>query len=424
MIENDLDSHLEILLKCLEIDEKLNQLQLKKQALLDKLKFQLCNQKAIFLNTLINNSQLENTSKAIGDAGWAMIEEFIPKNVQLLSVGFNELTAVSMVSIGDLLSHNGLQYLDLVSSNISLESLHSLERGFRLSTSLKTLVLSRNNLGDEGIKVLIDSLPKYLATLALDATNLSAKSVKLISHALLTHPLRALDLSMNSITDECISFLCKGVSHSNLYTLDLHANDIGNNGLILMGKMLVLNKSLYKLSLEENAFDDQGVMEFCRIIEENDALDFDYFPSALNRISFISLGVLVMSGNSLDVGIERLIQFQSKTGILVELDDVDVFHQAYHNSISTLTINEKSRIVNISNCYRMFRNLIMIDLPIDLKIKIISDSFPQLFIDDSFHIIKRILFNRRFIGDIYDEYPYDSRALERLCFKLVKTKIE
>jgi Ran GTPase-activating protein (RanGAP) involved in mRNA processing and transport len=205
---------------------------------------------------------------------------------------------------------------------------------------------------------------------------------------------------MNGITDFEINYLCTGVSKSNLYVLDLHANDIGNQGLLTIAKMLVSNKSLCSLSLEENAFDDIGIANFCNTIKS---------PSFL--------GVLNMTGNSLDIGIRRLIEYQNSSFTRVELEDLGEFEQEYNDSMTTLISNEEFKKDKIKGFYKLYRNIQNLDFPAEIK-NIISGGYGDLFGD--FRIVKLILDMKSLIGSVKDEYPFDSRSLERVCHHLHK----
>jgi hypothetical protein len=139
---------LEILQELVRVELEIEKLTAHKSILLDKLGAALSTQSSLYLNKLTNHTRLLNTNKPFGDIGMSLVAPFITKKIKLLAIGFNELSSKSMKIVSDILEMNSLVHLDLVQSLIESNSIKSLERGLRLSTSLKTLVLSRNPIGN------------------------------------------------------------------------------------------------------------------------------------------------------------------------------------------------------------------------------------------------------------------------------------
>ncbi|XP_030013977.1 NACHT, LRR and PYD domains-containing protein 3-like [Sphaeramia orbicularis] len=123
-------------------------------------------------------------------------------------------SGVALISVGLKSSHCALETLRLSGCNLSERSCESLALVIGAQTSnLKELDLSNNNLQDSGLKLLTGGMrsPHYtLKTLSLNQTGLTEKSCQELSSVLISSGLRKLDLSNNDLQDSGLKLLSVG----------------------------------------------------------------------------------------------------------------------------------------------------------------------------------------------------------------------
>jgi Ran GTPase-activating protein (RanGAP) involved in mRNA processing and transport len=129
-------------------------------------------------------------------------------------------------------------------SNEEFNSLCKIIKG----SSLQTLDLYGNKIGDEGTKALAGYLPSSLQTLNLDNNNIGAEGVKALA-GYLPSSLQTLDLWCNNIGDEGVKALAEHLP-SSLQELDLCSNNIGDEGVKALAEHLP--SSLQTLDLWNN----------------------------------------------------------------------------------------------------------------------------------------------------------------------------
>lgn len=134
-----------------------------------------------------------------------------------------------------------------------------------LPSSLKTLAMRKNNLGDVKIKTVAEALPSTLQELCLNSNNIGIEGLKeLVSH--LPKMLQRLDLSDNSIKGAGTKLLA-GHLHPPLQSLNLKNNAIGDEG----AKALTgyLPKSLESLNISSNGIGDEGIKTLALRLPKN-----------------------------------------------------------------------------------------------------------------------------------------------------------
>ena len=102
--------------------------------------------------------------------------------------------------------------------NIGPTGAFQLGRGLGLSSSLKSLSLVDNQIGDEGIEMLADSF--FLENFCLENLNLSKNKITDIGLEIFTpslnynRTLKTLDLSANQVSDKTVGKLLPFVRHN------------------------------------------------------------------------------------------------------------------------------------------------------------------------------------------------------------------
>ncbi|KAK3281841.1 hypothetical protein CYMTET_10391 [Cymbomonas tetramitiformis] len=214
-------------------------------------------------------------------------------DVDALDLSIKKLKPADAILLtNDLVFNTSLNTLDLEGNNIGNEGAEALaaalspnEEGV-FNTFLNTLNLGRNNIGNEGAEALAAALSPNeegvfntsLNTLDLESNGIGPEGVQALADALTPNAegvfntsLNALGLGANWIGLEGVQALAdaltpnaEGVFNTSLNTLDLSNNDIGPEGAKALAVALtpnavgVFNGSLNTLKLYDNRIGDEG----------------------------------------------------------------------------------------------------------------------------------------------------------------------
>ena len=178
------------------------------------------------------------------------------------------------------LAHSFGKSLDRVELNISYmifpSKVSTLCLALRVNTSLTSLDLSENSIGDEGASSLSEALRvnTSLTSLDLSENSIGDEGASSLSEALRVNTsLTSLDLSENSIGDEGASSLSEALRvNTSLTSLDLSDNSIGDEGASSLSEALRVNTSLTSLDLRDNFIGDEGASSLSEALRVNTTL--------------------------------------------------------------------------------------------------------------------------------------------------------
>ncbi|XP_058470212.1 NACHT, LRR and PYD domains-containing protein 12-like [Solea solea] len=185
------------------------------------------------------------------------LEEFDLKKYSASEEALLKLLPVVKASNGCELSERSCEALSSVLSSVS--------------SGLRHVDLSNNDLQDSGVKLLCDGLKSphcSLETLSLSGCLVSEEGCSSLTSALNSNPshLRELDLSNNDLQDPGVKLLCDGLKspHCSLETLSLSGCLVSKEGCSSLTSALNSNPShLRELDLCNNDLQDPGVKLLC-----------------------------------------------------------------------------------------------------------------------------------------------------------------
>lgn len=144
----------------------------------------------------------------------------------------------------------------------------------RAKPSLKEMSLAGNALGDEGARLLCESLLEpgcQLQSLWVKTCGFTAASCPHFSAMLAQNKhLQELQMSNNKLGDAGVQGLCQGLREPGvaLQVLCLGDCDVANGGCASLASLLLTNRSLRELDLSNNCMDEQGIQRLLDSVEQ------------------------------------------------------------------------------------------------------------------------------------------------------------
>ncbi|KAL1251899.1 hypothetical protein QQF64_019695, partial [Cirrhinus molitorella] len=225
------------------------------------------------LSDLLMNPQFKLEKLDITEKKWLFLISALksnPSHLRKLYLSVNELGDSGVKNLSDLLMNPQfkLEKLHLSKCRITEEQWFILTSALKSNPShLRELNLSRNELGDSGVKHLSDLLmnPQFkLEKLDLWECRITEKTCLILTSALETNPshLRELDLSMNKLGDSGVKHLSDLLMNPQfkLEKLQLYRCSITEKQCLILTSALKSNPShLRELILSSNKLGDSGV---------------------------------------------------------------------------------------------------------------------------------------------------------------------
>ncbi|CAF1350349.1 unnamed protein product [Rotaria magnacalcarata] len=233
---------------------------------------------------LVNKTlkELQISGNPIGDSGVNMIVDALKKNTTLesLDIGETKITIECMQEIGKMLEMNcTLKSLDLNHNHLEDDALMMIIPSLMKNSALTSLDLSMNNLTETSaneLACLLEESQTTLTTLSLSHNPLGDSGVSNIAAALINNrTLIKLILESVKITIEGVSELAHMLSlNETLHCLDLNSNEISDDSINLLVDGLQNNRTLQNLYLNNCNLTDECVSAIIELIKQSRTLNY------------------------------------------------------------------------------------------------------------------------------------------------------
>ena len=194
-----------------------------------------------------------------------------------LDLRFNSIGNEGANSLAHALRVNtSLSSLDLSGNSIGYEGVNSLAQALRVNTSLSSLGLHENTIGNEGANSLAQALRvnTSLSSLHLAGNCIGNEGANSLAQALRVNTsLSSLGLYENTIGNKGANSLAQALRvNTSLSSLDLFLNSIGYEGANSLAQALRVNTSLSSLGLYENTIGNKGANSLAQALRVNTSL--------------------------------------------------------------------------------------------------------------------------------------------------------
>ena len=229
------------------------------------------------------------SSSQIGDRGAEMLARWqnLKPSLKLLDLSDNMITHKGMESIvviikcstnlthlrvaNNPIGDDGIQLFSLLKlehlihlniENVGMTQVGACALGdwLECNNSLQSLVISRNNINDNGLTKILNTIPSTLVRLIASDCNITCDGAKNIGEILrTTNTLKHLKIPNNPIGDDGISAIACGITTNASTTLiELNVGDceIHNQGTKSIADILERNKTLRSINISDNHIGD------------------------------------------------------------------------------------------------------------------------------------------------------------------------
>ncbi len=230
------------------------------------------------LSVLSKRSRNNKRVKGISSSAVYVLSESLKTHFYLRSLSLRGSLRSSrhLSLLSKALEHNAsLTSLDLSDNKCSFSNgaipIEFID-AMRTNGSIREVVLDRNGIAENEIKMLVPGLLHNVTTLSLRSNRIDDESVcVLVDHLLLrSKSLRSIDLASNEIGDKGAIRISKALSSTTLHNLDLSRNSIGDDGATSIASSLKESSALLRtLHLESNPFTSTGSRHVAQMARVN-----------------------------------------------------------------------------------------------------------------------------------------------------------
>ncbi|XP_020334707.1 NACHT, LRR and PYD domains-containing protein 12-like [Oncorhynchus kisutch] len=217
-------------------------------------------------------------------------------NLKALDLSFNTLkdSGVQLLAAGLAKPHCRLERLKLSGCRVKQDGFAALAKALKSNPShLRELDLSGNEPGEAGVFHLVDGLKVVnckLQILKLSNCKLGLEQSRSLAVLLIDNPrhLRELDVSMNDLGDRGVKLLMDILKSTQIYKLELYCCQLTEKCCENMFGCLVNIPSLRELNLSNNNLKDEGVKMLCNA--------FGLPACQLEKLIVASCGITLVRG--------------------------------------------------------------------------------------------------------------------------------
>ena len=285
---------------------------------------------------LQNMRELDLMRNKLDGSACDLLAKLVPSMTRLeeLRLGYNPLGSAGAVEVIKALCGSGVKQLWLYNTGIGELDCEALCELLKSSHSLQHLDIDQNNLSSESVASIITGLSHNNSLTILNISNspFCMTNVNILASVLKDHSkytltelyLHDCQISSNSAV-ELAAALCKNTT---LEHLNLTNNPIGEHvkGVTAVAKMLVENKTLTWLDLQDCHISSEGAVELAAALCKN---------STLNRLNLNRNTIGVKGASSMS----DMLQHNTSLELLLLLDD-SVGEEGVHQLINTLKHNQ------------------------------------------------------------------------------------
>ena len=197
------------------------------------------------------------------------------------------------IQLFSLLNLEHLIQLDISKINMTEVGICALDDYFKFNKSLQSLGISYNNIKDNGLTRMLCNFPSTLVRLRVKKCCLTCTGAVNISKVLrINKILKYLDISDNAVGDDGISAISDGL-HNNTMLVQLLACScqFHSKGATSISKMLQTNKTLKYLDISGNHIDNDGITAVACSVQANTTLcelelhDCKFYSEGLENVN-------------------------------------------------------------------------------------------------------------------------------------------
>ena len=197
------------------------------------------------------------------------------------------------IQLLSLLNLEHLIQLDIRNINMTEVGTCALDDYFKFNKSLQSLNISNNNIKDNGLTRMLCNLPSTLVHLIVTKCCLTCTGAVNISKVIrINKTLKYLDISHNPVGDDGISAISDGL-HVNITLIQLVACrcEFCSKGAESIAEMLRTNKTLKYLNICSNHIDDDGIAAVACSVQANTTLcelelcDCKFYSKGLENVN-------------------------------------------------------------------------------------------------------------------------------------------
>ena len=196
-----------------------------------------------------NLTHFSLTHNPIGDDGIQLFSLLKLENLLYLNIKHVEMTEVGASALGEWLEHNN---------------------------SLQSLEISDNNIQDNGLTEILNTIPSTLVQLIATCCNLTCNDAENIGETLRTNKtLKHLIIPNNPIGDDGISAIASGItSNTNTALTELNIShcEFHSKGTKSIADVLKINRTLKSLNISRNHIGDDAISTLGLGIQDNTTL--------------------------------------------------------------------------------------------------------------------------------------------------------